>query len=253
MTVDWESFTNKTLEAAEVRLLGIADAPSVFALQKLMMHEVRRQSVISASVLICEHPPTLTKGTDGNLLDLPADRRELESRSLSIHTVPRDGATILHQPGQLAIYVVVSLDECGFGENEFRWRLQDAIIQTLQDSQVTARRSESDPNVILGRHGVVCETGIVVDRGVTGFGAYLNVGCCLNEARLFGRGQRGERISSMNAERVRPTLIPQVRSALIQNICEQMGYPEYHIHTGHPFLKRTQQKHNSDLLSDDTV
>ncbi|MEQ9410567.1 MAG: hypothetical protein RIK87_22720 [Fuerstiella sp.] len=238
MSVDWESFTDRTVEVAEVRLLGFVDAPSVFALQKLMAHEVRRQRQVSASILICEHPPVLTVGTQGNLLDLPADPRELESRSLKVHRLPRDGGTILHQPGQLAVYVVVSLEECGFGENEFRWRLQDAIIQTCRDAQVVADRRTDDLTGIWGRHGLVCDIGIGVDRGVTGFGAFLNVSCRLDEARRFGRGLRGERISSLNAERVRPSLMPQVRSSLIQFLCEQLGYPEYHVHTGHPFLKR---------------
>lgn len=238
LSVDWESFTDQTIETAEVRLLGFVEAPSVFALQKLMMHEVRQQSQVSASVLICEHPPTLTVGSEGNLLDLPTDRRELECRSLDVHRVSRSGGTILHQPGQLAIYVVVSLTECGFGENEFRWRLQDAIIETCLDAQVKVRRREDDPGVLLGRHGVLCEIGIGIDRGVTSFGAFLNVGCDLEESRAFGRGLHGERISSLNAERVRPTIIPQIRSSLIQHLCEQIGYPEYHVHTGHPFLQR---------------
>ncbi len=241
MTVDWESFTDKTLEVAEVRLLGLVDAPSVLALQKLMAHEVRQQAQVSASILICEHPPTLTVGTEGNLLDLPADPRELESRSLQVHRVARDGGTYLHVPGQLAAYVVVSLDECVFGENEFRWRLQDAVIQTCKDSQVIAHRREGDSGAVWGRHGLVSEIGISLDRGVTGFGVYLNVSGPLEDLRQFGRGLKGDRISSLSAERVRPSIMPQVRSSLIQHLCEQVGYPEYHIHTGHPFLKRVQR------------
>ena len=41
MTIDWNAFTNRTLTTAEVRLLGAVDLPSVLALQKLMLHEVR--------------------------------------------------------------------------------------------------------------------------------------------------------------------------------------------------------------------
>ena len=238
MSADWESFTEQTVEAAEVRLLGFVDAPAVLALQKLMQHEVRQQSRVSAGILICEHPPILSAGRDSNLLELPADQRELESRSLRVHRVSREGGTILHQPGQLAIYVIVSLSECGFGENEFRWRLQDAIIRTCDDSQVKVERRTDDPHGLYGRHGLLCETCFEVERGVTGFGAFLNISARLDEARQFGRGLLGERVSSLNAERVRPSLMAQVRSALIENLCEQMGYPEYHIHTGHPFLKR---------------
>jgi lipoyl(octanoyl) transferase len=241
MTVDWDSFAEETLTTAEVRLLGRVDVPSVLALQKLMVHEVQRQGTVSAAVLLCEHPPTVTTGTDSNLLELPVDRRELEARLLTVHRLKRDGHTILHLPGQLAVYVVVSLQECGFGEAEFRWRLQEAIIRTAADSQVSGHRSPDDATGVWARHGLICEIGVKIEKGITSFGAFLNVNNRLDESGLTGRGLRGERISSLSAERVRPAIIPQVRSALIQHICEQMGYPEYHIHTGHPFLTRTRK------------
>ena len=249
VTVDWEAFTDNTVESAEVRLLGMVDTASVLALQKLMVHEVRQQNRVCAAVLICEHPPSITIGENASLLDLPADQRALESRCLKTYRVNRTGGTFFHQPGQLAIYVVVSLDECGFDENELRRRLQNAIIETCQDSQVAAHRQEDDPHGVWGRHGLICEIGIGVDKGVTSFGAFLNVGGRIDEAKQFGRGLKGDRLSSLNAERVRPSIMPQVRSALIQALCEQIGYPEYHVHTGHPFLARS--RHNVKIQDDD--
>ena len=240
MAVDWEEFHNHTPTAAEVRLLGMVDVPSVIALQKLMIHEVRQQGRINAAVLICEHPPAITTGSDSSLLELPTDRRELEARLLEVHRVKRDGHAILHQPGQLAAYVVVALDECGISESEYRSGLQQAIVATCADSNVKAHCT-SDRNAVYGRHGLVCEVGIQVEQGVTSFGAFLNVSCRLDEARSLGRGLLGQKISSLNAERVRPSMMAQVRATLIQNICEQVGYPEYHIHTGHPFLQRTRK------------
>lgn len=239
MTMDWEAFTNNTLTTAEVRLLGAADLPSVLALQKLMVHEVRCQSRTNAAILICEHPPTVTVGLGASLLELPEAPRELESRLITVHKVRRDGHAILHQPGQLAAYVVVSLPECSMDESDFRTCLKQAVIDTCRELQVIASMSPGDPNAVLGRHGVVAELGIHVDDGVTSFGIFLNVSCRLDEAREIGRGLLGQRISSLNAERVRPTQMPQVRSALIQHLCTQLGYPDYHLHTGHPFLKRT--------------
>lgn len=239
MTINWETFTNKTATTAEVRLLGLVDVPSVLALQKLMVHEVRLQSRVNAAVLICEHPPSITLGTQGNLLELPQDPRELEAKLIAVHKVKRDGHAILHQPGQLAAYVVVSLPECGMDELEYRDHLLQAVIRTCHDQQVIGRASNDDETIVEGRHGVIAETGIRIEDGVTSFGIYLNVSCRLDEQRQFGRGSLGQRISSMNAERVRPTQMSQVRSSIIQHLCEQLGYPEYHIHTGHPFLKRT--------------
>lgn len=239
MTIDWDSFTNNTLTTAEVRLLGAVDVPSVLALQKLMVYEVRRQCRTNAAILICEHPPTVTVGSGASLLELPASPRELESRLVTVHKVRRDGHAILHQPGQLAAYVVVSLPECSMNESEFRTCLQQSVVATCREVQVVASISPADPTAVSGRHGVVAELGIHVDEGITSFGVFLNVSCRLDEAREIGRGLHGQRVSSLNAERVRPTQMSQVRSALIQHLCTHLGYPDYHLHTGHPFLKRT--------------
>jgi len=240
MTIDWEAFTTRTLTAAEVRLLGCVDIPSMLALQKFMVHEVRLQSRTCASIMICEHPPAITLGVDGNLLQLPVDRRELDSRLLEVHRVQRNGGAILHQPGQLAAWTIVSLDECGFDFEDYKLRLQKAVTQTCCDQMVKAKAGK-DRSTVLGRHGLLAEIAVAEDNGVTSFGVFLNVSPRLDEARSIGRGLLGERLSSLDAERVRPTPMSEVRSSLIQHLCNELGYPDYHIHTGHPFLKRTRK------------
>ncbi|MCA9064388.1 MAG: hypothetical protein KDA96_15060 [Planctomycetaceae bacterium] len=238
MRIDWDSFTNHTETIAEVRLLGIVDFPSMLALQKLVMHDVRIQGRINAAVMICEHPPSVSIPVGASLLQLPTDPRELESRLLQVHKVRRDGPAILHQPGQLAVYVIVSLPECGLSVDDIRRKLAAAVIHACEDQQVVARVDPQDPSCVRGRHGIIAEIALQVADGITGFGIVLNVSCSLEDAAIVGRGLNGARISSLNAERVRPTLMPQLRSALIEKLTEELGYPEYHIHTGHPFLKR---------------
>ncbi|MFM7923036.1 MAG: lipoyl protein ligase domain-containing protein, partial [Planctomycetaceae bacterium] len=72
--------------------------------------------------------PCVTVGLGASLLELPADARDLESRLIRVHRVRRDGRAILHQPGQLAAYVVVFLQECGLEAEQFRERLQRAVV-----------------------------------------------------------------------------------------------------------------------------
>lgn len=237
--INWDDFSDNTPANAEVRLLGTVELSAVLALQKLMVHEVRLQSRTNAAILLCEHPPVVTAGFGPSLLELPLDPRDLSSKLLQVHRVRRDGHVILHQPGQLAAYVIVSLDECGIDESEFRRRLQQAVILACSDVDVRATTSPQDPTAVLGRHGVVAEVGIHVDRGISSFGVFLNVSPRLDEARLIGRGLLEQRVSSLNAERVRPTPMPRIRAALASHLCEQLGYPDYHLHTSHPFLTRT--------------
>jgi lipoyl(octanoyl) transferase len=237
--INWDDFSDTPPANAEVRLLGTVELPAVLALQKLMVHEVRLQSRTNACILLCEHPPVVTAGFGPSLLELPLDPRELTSRLLKVHRVRRDGHVILHQPGQLGAYVIVSLDEAGLDEGEFRLRLQQSVILACRDVDVRASISAHDPTAVLGRHGVIAELGLHVDRGITSFGVFLNVSVRLDEARLIGRGLLDQRVSSLNAERVRPTPMPRIRAALAAHLCEQLGYPDYHLHTSHPFLTRS--------------
>lgn len=237
--IDWDEFAEQTPTTAEVRLLGNVDLPSVLALQKLMMHEVGLQSRVQAVIMLCEHPPTVTVGSGASLLELPVDPRELQSRLIRVHRLHRDGHAILHQPGQLAAYVIVSLAELCISHDEFRRRLQQAVLLTCSDLQVPARIDPEDPTAVLGRHGVIAELGLGLEKNVTSFGIFLNVSSRLDEAREIGRGLLDERISSLNAERVRPTPMHQIRSSLAVHLCDQLGFPDYHMHSGHPFLTRT--------------
>ncbi|MFN8709310.1 MAG: lipoyl protein ligase domain-containing protein [Planctomyces sp.] len=239
MAVDWKIFIERRAAAAEVRLLGIVDHASLMAIQELFVHETRQRKRLSPAVLVYEHPPTISVGIHGNLLELPSDPRELESKLISVHRVQRSGRTIMHQPGQLIVSVVASLEMMGLSKTEFHSRLQEAVLLGCSEFQVVTRRSSEDPDIIEGRHGIVAEIATSTDEEITGFGIFLNVSCRLDEQRLIGRGLLGCRISSLNAERVRPTQMSGVRTALIRTVCEGIGFPEYHIYTGHPLLKRT--------------
>jgi len=237
--IDWDEFSEQTRSTAEVRLLGNVDLPSVVALQKLMVHEVSRQSRVQAVILLCEHPPTVSIGAGASLLELPVEPRQLESRLIRVHRLRRDGHAILHQPGQLAAYIIVSLRELGISHDQFRRHIQQAVVLTCAEMQVSATIRDDDRAAVYGRHGVVAELGLGLEEEVTSFGLFLNVCPRLDEMREIGRGLLGQRLSSLNAERVRPTPMHQIRSSLAVHLCNQLGFPDYHIHSGHPFLRRT--------------
>lgn len=243
MRIDWEELSEQRDTIAEVRLLGQVDLPSMLALQKLVIHDVRIQGRINASVMLCEHPLAVTLPVGASLLQLPTEPHELESQLICVHRVRRDGPAILHQPGQLAVYVVVSLPECSLSVGEFRHILGSAVVAACQEQQVQADIHPADPECVVGRHGVIAEIALQVTEGVTGFGIFLNVATAPQHRTLVGRGLNGVRMSSLNAERVRPTLMPQLRTSLIQHLTSGLGYPEYNIHTGHPFLTRVRMRH----------
>ena len=82
-----------------------------------------------ATILLCEHPPLITVGRQGSWGDIRLTADQLRRHRLRVQWVSRGGGTILHGPGQLAIYPVVPLDWFGWSEQELERRLleEDSI------------------------------------------------------------------------------------------------------------------------------
>ena len=50
------------------------------------------------------------------------------------------------------------------------------------------------------------------------------------------------RVTSLAAQRTRPTGMATVRESLIRHLSQSLGYDSYHLYTGHPLLHRGSRK-----------
>ena len=194
-----------------------------------------------ATILLCEHPPLITVGRQGSWGDIRLTADQLRRRRLRVQWVSRGGGTILHGPGQLAIYPVVPLDWFGWSEQELERRLLEGIAAALRQIGFPCR---SDP----GRHGIWGRSGQLVASGVDSlerssrFGAYINVHPRLTESRFLETtrqpppGTGDGTMSCLLAEQQRPVKMPTVRSLVIEHFARQLGSDDYHLYTGHPRL-----------------
>src|SRR5712692_5787675 len=96
----------------QVYLLGSVDFEAALALQRLLAYRVAGDRS-NAALLICEHPPLITVGRHGSRAHILCEPEELRARRWRVRWVNRGGGSILHVPGQLAIYPVLSLDHHG--------------------------------------------------------------------------------------------------------------------------------------------
>jgi lipoyl(octanoyl) transferase len=144
---------------------------------------------------LCEHPPTFTQGLAGKPehLLLPGD--------IPVVATERGGQVTYHGPGQITAYPLVDLRRLGIFVKEYVFRLETALIQTLDSYGVTGLRVAGAPGIYVrpagpGAHAAltgpmqgfsglakIAALGIKVSRHCTYHGLALNVNMDLEPFR----------------------------------------------------------------------
>ncbi len=139
---------------------------------------------------LCEHPPTFTQGLAGKAEHL------LDPGDIPVVATERGGQVTFHGPGQVVAYPLVDLRRLGIFVKEYVFRLESALIQTLDHFGVTGLRVHGAPGIYVrpdapgGHAGLtgphdpaapfrglakVAALGIKVSRHCTYHGLALNV------------------------------------------------------------------------------
>jgi lipoate-protein ligase B len=132
----------------------------------------RRRGEIGDTLLLCEHPPVYTLGTNAD----PADVRE--PRAPVVRT-DRGGETTWHGPGQVVGYVICDLSARGRDLHRFCRDLEEIMLGALADFGLAGRRIDGLTGVWLGEEKIGA-LGVRVRRWVTTHGFALNVNCDLS-------------------------------------------------------------------------
>ncbi|MEE9383268.1 MAG: lipoyl(octanoyl) transferase LipB [Nannocystaceae bacterium] len=124
------------------------------------------------TVLLVEHPPTITVGRRGRREDIRWDAGRLAARGIAVEEAPRGGELTLHAPGQLVVYPVIRI---GRRIRQHVMDLAETSIDLLGRYGVpNAFYDPDNPGVWSGRHKLA-SVGIHVSRGVAVQGLALNV------------------------------------------------------------------------------
>jgi lipoate-protein ligase B len=153
----------------------------------------------------------------------------------------RGGGCFVHAPGQLAVYPIVPLDRLGIDVVEYRRRLEEAALDVCRELKIPATRSTAAPGICC-RTGQVGHVGVAVKSWVAYHGLFLNVCPSMDYLRMVSSPSSGTRVSSLAAQRQRPTSMHTVRESLVRNIASRLEYDQYHLYTGHPLLRRTKKR-----------
>ena len=214
--------------------LGILPYRDAWRLQEAAHGEVLAGG--AERVLLVEHPPVITLGrrSDRGEGDQPREIQHLVAspeslRQLGVELVQSDrgGDITFHGPGQVVAYPIVRLNDHGLSVGGYVRTLERAVIATLADFGVNARRDDSAVGVWVddpatGTAAKVCAIGVRIRRGVSLHGLALNVTTNLNSFNLIVPcGLTGRPVTSVRKllGQAAPK-IEQVRESLASRLIE---------------------------------
>jgi lipoate-protein ligase B len=226
-------------------LLGLVDFLEVQQLQRRLVYELGDQG--GASLLLCEHLPTISVGRSGSRLHIAADDEELRARGIPVHWVNRGGGCILHVPGQLVAYLALPLAPRGLSLQGYVDGLHTAIVRVLGEFDLKGTCRPGTAGVFLGA-ARVATVGVAVTRWIAYHGLTVNVGPFLAPLGLIdepgpGPGDSRLRQTSMEAQRQRPAPMSRVREALVRQLETVFGLERHHVYTDHPLIRRKARCH----------
>jgi lipoyl(octanoyl) transferase len=206
-----------------VHLLGQVDLDAALRLQRSLLHQLRCDRD-GAALVLCEHPPMVTVGRQGRPADVLLSADELAARGWPVRWLSRGGGSVLHLPGQLAVYALLPLDRLGLSVNEHIDRLQHVLIDVLDDFGVRGQ-ARADRAGVWVHDRLVAAVGIAVRDRVTTFGAAFNIDPDLTHFRHVRCGGPGDGpMTSLARERRGPLRAALVRQRLIEHFAQRYGF-----------------------------
>ena len=200
-----------------VQKLGRIDYAAALTVQKETERLVKSGEQ-SDTLLLLEHPHTLTIGRRGEASAVLLNKTELEARDVTLFETNRGGKVTYHGIGQIVGYPIINLSPDREDVHRYVRDLEEVILRTLSDFGIEAFRIEGLTGVHTSR-GKVAAIGVHIARWVTTHGFALNVNTDLSYFDLIIACE-GEPVTSME-ELLGDTLaLNAVEDRLIVNFAE---------------------------------
>jgi lipoate-protein ligase B len=149
----------------------------------------------SDTLLLLEHPHTLTVGRRGDNAGILMSAERLATRGVEVFETNRGGKLTYHGLGQIVGYPIINLSPDREDVHRYVRELEEVLIRTLADYQIEAFRLEGFTGVHTSR-GKVAAIGVHIARWITTHGFALNVNTDLSFFNLIIACD-GEQVTSM--------------------------------------------------------
>jgi lipoyl(octanoyl) transferase len=208
-----------------VQRLGLVDYESALAIQKQTETAVK-SGIQPDTLLLLEHPHTLTIGRRGDSSSIFLDQEQLRSRNVTLFETNRGGKVTYHGLGQVVGYPIINLSPDREDVHRYVRDLEEVLIRTMSDFGIRAFRIDGLTGVHTER-GKIAAIGVHIARWVTTHGFALNVNTDLSYFNLIIACD-GEPVTSMEellGDRIELSVVEDHIAANFANVFSYPSFP----------------------------
>ena len=207
-----------------VQRLGLVDYESALAVQKQVETAVKTGAQLD-TLLLLEHPHTLTIGRRGDNSAILLDEAQLNQRHVTLFETNRGGKVTYHGLGQVVGYPIINLSPDREDVHRYVRDLEEVLIRTLADFGIGSFRLAGLTGVHT-RRGKVAAIGVHIARWITTHGFALNVNTDLSYFNLIIACE-GEPVTSMEELLGDQTELSVVEDRLVANFAEVFEFSSH--------------------------
>src|SRR5678815_2513878 len=200
-----------------VTRLGRVDYEAALALQKETERAVQDHTQPD-TLLLLEHPHTLTIGRRGDNTGILSSPEALAERGVTVFETNRGGKITYHGLGQIVGYPIINLSPEREDVHRYVRDLEEVLIRAMADFGIEAFRIKGLTGVHTAQ-GKVAAIGVHIARWVTTHGFALNVNTDLSYFDLIIACE-GEPVTSMEQLLGHPIEVDRVEDRLASRFAE---------------------------------
>jgi len=239
------------MRVLDVWRVGRIDYADALALQRRLV-AARTAGTIEDTLLLLEHPPTITLGRGAKEEHLLLSREELEAEGVQVHDIGRGGDVTYHGPGQLVGYPIVDLKPDRRDVRKYVASLEETMIRLAADHGIVAERLEGFNGTWIEPHGFkprkIGAVGVRISRWVTMHGFAFNIDPNMGHFGLIVPcGIQGKGVASLAGELDRAPSWEAVETAAGEHFAA-IHESELRWHEGVPPVELTVPSLAEDIL-----
>ena len=201
----------------EIRRPGRVDYESGLALQKQIAAAIK-EGTQPDTLLLLEHPHTLTIGRRGTNSSVLLAEDELSQRGVKVFETNRGGRVTYHGLGQLVGYPIINLSPDREDVHRYVRDIEEVLLRAMDDFGIAAFRIEGLTGVHTAQ-GKVAAIGVHIARWITTHGFALNVNTDLSYYDLIIACE-GEPVTSMHELLGRNVNVTTVENSIAHHFAE---------------------------------
>ena len=204
-----------------VRHLGLQEYSQCFEAMKVFNEQ--RTSSTADEIWLLEHLPVFTQGQAGN------EEYILNPGNIAVVKSDRGGHATYHGPGQITAYILVDLKRLKLGVRDLVSLIEQALVDTLQDWQISASPRKEAPGVYIASGEKIASLGLRIRKGCSYHGLNFNIAMDMAPWQQINPCGLGVAMTQLSDLVDQPLDIQVVSDKLIGYLSAGLGYNDFQI------------------------